>query len=89
MKQWLSKNWFKIAILIIAFLYVVVLAFEQYRLWRNSEWRVAKKIYDHLLTLPKREDKAKFYDDFWKAEKELGPIQEKIWIMLKTDFRPF
>jgi hypothetical protein len=89
MQHWFSQNWFKIIISIIAFLYVAVLAFEQYRIWRNSDWKVAEKIYNHIQSLPKIEDKSKFYRELLATENVLGPIQEKIWIMIKTDFRPF
>lgn len=83
MKQNLST--FKIAALIIAFLYVAVLAFEQYRIWRNSDWQMAKHFVEHRHKMT-QERKEKL----WNAIVELdNDLAAKLWIMIETDFRPF
>ena len=87
MSNWLKNNWFKLLIIIIASFYVSILAFEQYRIWRNSEWKVAEAILQKIKSIPNREDQTKFWNEFIKYEDR--NLAEKIWIIRKTSFNPF
>lgn len=78
-------NWFKVLLLVAIFLYVLVLAFEQYRMWRNSDWKVAESIVRNVKL--SNEEKTEIWDDIQKfGDKDL---LLKMYLIIKGRFDPF